>query len=101
MNVKGVNESDIQLFSPFRFMLLVFDLGIFDMLRVNLLGLLPWPLRFEGDILLPAMNIFSFWYWGAEPASIMRSKMLLFAWSGTTSMSSENESSSLLPMMLG
>ena len=101
MNVKEVNVSESQLLSLFRFILLVYDFGIFDMLRVNLLGLLPWPLRFEGDILLPAMKIFSFWYWGAEPASLMRSKELLFAWFGTTSMSSENESSSLLPMMLG
>ena len=101
MNVIDVNVSESQLLSFFRFILLVYDFGIFDMLRVNLLGLLPWPLRFEGDILLPAMKIFSFWYWGAEPASLMRSKELLFAWFGTTSMSSENESSSLLPMMLG
>ena len=98
-----VNVSESQLLSFFRFILLVYDFGIFefDMLKVNLLGLLPWPLRFEGDILLPAMKIFSFWYWGAEPASLIRSKELLFVWLGTTSMSSENESSSLLPIMLG
>ena len=62
MDVIDVNVSESQLLSFFRFILLVYDFGIFefDMLRVNLLGLLPWPLRFEGDILLPAMKIFSF-----------------------------------------
>ena len=30
--------------------------------RLNLLGLLLLPLSFEGDTLLPSMNMFSFWY---------------------------------------